>query len=561
MSIGRKLFLGFFIVLLLLGGVAAIGNYQISSVDDTYSALIDDRVQKLAATKELKYLSAEESKGVRSYLLTGNESDRSKYDATREKFTALLNQLQTLMKTQQSQTLLNEVGQLHTSYQEAAQQMFAYKKQGNTAAYVALMTEKGAPIGAKLAEKAEQLEKYQQQLLDTGSKETSVTVSNVKTTIFIISIAALIIGVLIAYYITRIISGPVQSVAEAAKQIAEGNLTVPDVEVKNKDEIGEMARSFNDMKHNLRELIRKVSESSEQVAASSEELYAGAEQSAGAANQIATSVQDISNATDNQVVSMKESKKAMEESAIGLQHVAESASAVSESAIDVLREAEQGHQIIGKTIRQMEGIALSVQGAATVIEELGESSKQIGHIIDVISDISGQTNLLALNAAIEAARAGEHGKGFAVVADEVRKLAEQSRKSSEQIAALIEGIQANTTHAVEVMEKGTKEAEAGTAIATEAGDAFRHILESIKQVTDQVQDVSSATEEISASTEQLTASIEHITRISTDISTGTQEVAAASEEQLASMEEITSSADSLSKLAHELQHEVAKFRV
>jgi methyl-accepting chemotaxis protein len=561
MSISKKLFSGFFAVLLLLAMIAAIGSYQISSVNNTYSDLIDDRVKKLNITKELKYLSAQEAKAVRGYLVSGDDSDFKSYEESKSKFLELLNQMQQITKSKEAQTLLQQLNQLHIEYEEVAKQMAAYKKQGNVEGYIALMKEKGTPIGVKFAEKAQQLEKYQQDSLHKGSQETSAKVSNVKSVVLMISIVTLVIGMLIAFYISRIISKPVIAVAEAAKQIAEGDLSISDIHIKNRDEIGEMARSFNHMKQNLRELIRKVSISSEQVAASSEELYAGSEQSAEAANQVATSIQEISGATDAQMKSMEENRKAMEESAAGLQRIAESASTVLESSTEVLHEAEQGNEVIVKTIRQMESINLSVQEAAAVIKDLGENSKQIGKIIEVISDIANQTNLLALNAAIEAARAGENGKGFAVVADEVRKLAEQSKQSSEQIAVLIQNIQENTRHAVSVMEKGTEEVKSGSAIVHQAGEAFHHILDSIQQVTNQVQEVSAATEEISASTEQLTASIDQITRISTDISMNTQAVAAASEEQLASMEEITASADSLSKLAQELQNEVTKFKV
>jgi len=506
-------------------------------------------------------LSAQEAKAVRGYLVSGDDSDFKSYEESKSKFLELLNQMQQITKSREAQTLLQQLNQLHIEYEEVAKQMAAYKKQGNVEGYIALMKEKGTPIGVKFAEKAQQLEKYQQDSLHKGSQETSAKVSNVKSVVLMISIVTLVIGMLIAFYISRIISKPVIAVAEAAKQIAEGDLSISDIHIKNRDEIGEMARSFNHMKQNLRELIRKVSISSEQVAASSEELYAGSEQSAEAANQVATSIQEISGATDAQMKSMEENRKAMEESAAGLQRIAESASTVLESSTEVLHEAEQGNEVIVKTIRQMESINLSVQEAAAVIKDLGENSKQIGKIIEVISDIANQTNLLALNAAIEAARAGENGKGFAVVADEVRKLAEQSKQSSEQIAVLIQNIQENTRHAVSVMEKGTEEVKSGSAIVHQAGEAFHHILDSIQQVTNQVQEVSAATEEISASTEQLTASIDQITRISTDISMNTQAVAAASEEQLASMEEITASADSLSKLAQELQNEVTKFKV
>lgn len=259
--------------------------------------------------------------------------------------------------------------------------------------------------------------------------------------------------------------------------------------------------------------------------------------------------------------SMEENKKAMEESSISLQRVAESSATVSESSIDVLRRAEEGNQMIKQTIQQMNTIGGSVQKSSSVIQDLAESSKEIGEIVEVISTIANQTNLLSLNAAIEAARAGEHGKGFAVVADEVRKLADQSQQSSEQIAALIHAIQEKTNDAVDRMKTGFKEVEQGVTIADQAGEAFGHILQSIQIVNEQLQESSAATEEVAAAVEQLTASSEQLVHIATNVTASTQSVAAASDEQLASTEKFVSSANSLSDLAQELQDEMNKFKI
>ncbi|WCK54243.1 methyl-accepting chemotaxis protein [Aneurinibacillus sp. Ricciae_BoGa-3] len=561
MNISKKLFSGFGIILVLLIAIAVISLTELSSVDTTYSKLINEQAKKALLTKDLKYLATLESRDARGYLIYGNDVFIQQYNKAKDDYKTTSNQLGKLLYTPGGIKLHQEMDQLHSDYVQVMDQVIEYKKQNNVQAFTKLLTEKGTPLSNQFTGKSIQLEKSIQDLLDSETKKTQDQVFQVKTTVWSVAIIALLLGAVIAFYISRLISRPITAVSNAAKEIADGNLSVADIAVKNRDEIGQLADSFNQMKHNLHELIRKVIESAEQVAASSEQLYAGSEQSAHAANQVAASIQDISNSADVQMKSMEENKRAMEESAVGLQRIAESASNVSESSIEVLREAEEGNQVISQTVNQMEEITQSVESAAAVIEDLGENSKQIGQIIEVISDIANQTNLLALNAAIEAARAGEHGKGFAVVADEVRKLAEQTKQSSEQIASLIQEIQQNTTHAITVMHKGTKEVESGSEIVAQAGQAFHHILNSVQRVTGQVQEVSAATEEISASTEQLTASVEQLTGISADISTNTQGVAAASQQQLASMEEIAASSESLSKLAQELQSEVAKFNI
>ena len=196
-----------------------------------------------------------------------------------------------------------------------------------------------------------------------------------------------------------------------------------------------------------------------------------------------------------------------------------------------------------------------------VIKDLDSKSAEIGKIIEVITGIADQTNLLALNAAIEAARAGEHGKGFAVVADEVRKLAELSRQSASQISGLIEVIQKETHQVVEMMNKGTVEISEGTQLVEETGRTFDQILKSIENVSSEIQEVSAISEEMSASVQQVNASIEEVTKIARDSVSSTAEIASATEEQLASMEEVASSSASLANLAENLREMVGKFKI
>ncbi|WP_026694418.1 methyl-accepting chemotaxis protein [Peribacillus kribbensis] len=560
-SIGKKLLSGFGIIILLVIALATISFTQFSSVNSSYSTLIGEQVKKAMYTKDLKYLATEESRSTRGFLLTGDSAHLDKFDQAKNDYQTTTDALGKMLYTPKGIQQHKELNQAHQQYVQVMEQVIQLKKENKVQESLQLLLDKGTPLSNQFTQKAKELEKSIQALLDSETQKTQTQVAHVKNTILIVSILSVILGLVIATFISRMISRPVTAVANAAKEIADGNLTQEDIHVKNKDEIGDLSESFNYMKKSLQSLISKVGQSSDLVAAASEELYASSEQSTNAANQVAESVSDISNSTESQMNSMEENKVAMEENAIGLQRIAESTSTVSETANEVLREAEQGSKVINQSVVQMDGINKSVKETAVVIESLGENSKQIGQIVEVISDIANQTNLLALNAAIEAARAGEHGKGFAVVADEVRKLAEQSKNSSEQIGSLIQGIQQNTDLAINSMEKGTKEVESGTEIVAKAGEAFNHILTSIERVTGQVQEVSAATEQISASTQQLSASIEQLTSISEGISMNTQEVASASQEQLASMEEISSSAESLSQLAQDLQSEVTRFKI
>ncbi|BCJ86548.1 hypothetical protein skT53_15330 [Effusibacillus dendaii] len=227
----------------------------------------------------------------------------------------------------------------------------------------------------------------------------------------------------------------------------------------------------------------------------------------------------------------------------------------------VILWVEEGNQAIRTAISQMNSIQNTVSGLAKVITGLGERSQEIGQIVEAITSIASQTNLLALNAAIEAARAGEHGRGFAVVADEVRKLAEQSSISAQQISELIATIQEETNKAVESMERGTKEVSEGITAVNLAGESFEQIGHSITDVSSQMQEVSAASKQMSTNSQQVIKSIDTISEITESTAAGAQNVSAASEEQLATMEEITASANALAQMAEELQKIVMKFKV
>lgn len=559
-TINRKLLGGFAVVILILISIIGVGLYQLSKVDKNYTLLLDDRVVKTIEIKDLQVTAKQIIIFGRGFLLTGSEEVYGEYTAAHNEFQQKYDTLLKKLKRPESIQTLNELKQVEEEYKKLTDQQIQLKREGNSE-YLSISSSKGANLVKRFDEQALKLANSQLELLEKGNKENHETVNKTKVQIILLGLFALVLSSLIAFFMGRLISKPVMAIADSATKIANGDLTVGTIDVKNRDEIGDLAQSFNIMVQNLKDLIQQVSFSSIQVASSSEELTASAEQTTQATHQIATAIQEVASGADEAGQGAKEGSQSMREMAMGIQQLAETTSNVSELAAETSKEAIYGNQSLQQVIGQMNTINQVVDSSASVVKSLGEHSTEIGKIIEVITAIANQTNLLALNAAIEAARAGEHGRGFAVVADEVKKLAEQSKDSANQISHLIKKIQEDTEHAVKVMDQGTKEVSLGMTVVSEADKGFQKIQGLIEKVTSQLQEASAISEEMSASVEQVNASVEEISRVAQNSANNTQDVASASEEQLASMQEITSSASALSKMAEELQLQVSRFKV
>jgi methyl-accepting chemotaxis protein len=405
-----------------------------------------------------------------------------------------------------------------------------------------------------------------------------------------------------------------QTMGDTAKIIARNDLSV---EIQPKSPIDELGNAFHDMVNGLRDSIGEITSSASNLSAASEQLANAAAQAGQATNQISNTIQQVAKGTADQASGVNKTASATEQMAKAIEGVAkgaqEQSQAISKAAeitsqmsnaiqqvtgnIDsVSRDstisaeaARSGVQTVEETLKGMQSIKSKVGASAEKVQEMGKRSGEIGAIVETIEDIASQTNLLALNAAIEAARAGEHGKGFAVVADEVRKLAERSSQATKEIGGLIAGIQSTVADAVKAMDEGSKEVELGVASANKAGAALSDILKAAQAVNDQatlagnaaasmsassselvfaVDSVSAVVEENTAATEQMTANssevtmaIESIASVSEENSAAIEEVSASTEEMSAQVEEVTASAQSLAELAQNLQQVVNRFKL
>ena len=360
------------------------------------------------------------------------------------------------------------------------------------------------------------------------------SIRKVQVTAIIASSVALLFGLSCALWLARSISVPILALSNIMQDIAqgEGDLTKR-LAVTTKDEIGELAHWFNVFVEKIHGIINQAASVTGQVATSATEL-------SGTAEQIAAGSQQTASQTDTVAASTEELSTTAGEIAYNCTEAAQEADAAT-------RAAEDGREVVDQTISGMNQIAERVKASAVTIQTLQESSQKIGDILGVIDDIASQTNLLALNAAIEAARAGEQGRGFAVVADEVRKLAESTAQSTQEIAAMIKTIQGETQNAVASMEQGVQEVESGTELASQAGEALETISQRIAAVTDMIRQVATAAGQQTATTNDITENIQQATGVIQQSAEGAQQSAQAAIE--------------LAELSNQLQNLVGQFKL
>jgi methyl-accepting chemotaxis protein len=356
------------------------------------------------------------------------------------------------------------------------------------------------------------------------------------------------------------ILNPLHQLGEVMGVAAAGDLTAR-APIVHEDEIGVLSDDCNHLIGSLSDIASNVRRSAESVSAAATELSASSEEINSSTMEISTSVQQIAHGAELQSRKVEETTSAMEAIVATVASVSERADEASRITQDASRFALHGEEATAQAITKIGDVQQAIVTLAASVELLGRRSEEIGKIVDVITSIADQTNLLSLNAAIEAARAGESGRGFSVVAEEVRKLAEGSGKAAEQIGELIKEVQAETAKAVKYMEVGTTEVAVGAEVVGKTGEVLREINDAVSRTAALADEIAKAMNEQRDRTASVDRAMHDIAAVVEQNAASAEETAAAAEEQTACMEEVSSSAQDLADMAHRLEESVHIFRL
>ncbi|HJH19296.1 MAG TPA: methyl-accepting chemotaxis protein [Pseudomonas lactis] len=536
MNIAPRAFLGFAFIgaLMLLLGVFALN--QMSKIRAATEDITSASVPSIRALDEFTQLTLRLR--VLSYrLLTNREPDVQQ--KTLEAFELRNQQIRTaqdiyekLITSTDERNAYNEYVRLLGQYRQIEERMKSLSRANQ-------VNELRSLLNTELLENSEQVNAVLTRLLDINNDDANATNQRAKDQYdmaFDLVVGLLVVAtaltLLFAWLLTRSITLPIAQALEAAEEVAEGNLTRP-ITVDGSDEAGRLLAAMAKMQHKLRDTLQRIAGSATQLASAAEELNAVTDESARGLTQ-------QNNEIEQAATAVNEMTSAVEE-------VARNAVSTSEASRNATTSAGDGRDLVQETVSAIERMSTDVQATASLIGDLANESRDIGKVLDVIRGLADQTNLLALNAAIEAARAGEAGRGFAVVADEVRALAHRTQQSTSEIERMIGSIQTGTEHAVDSMRNSTERAESTLNIARGAGLSLDTINTAIVEINERNLVIASAAEEQAQVAREVDRNLVNIRDLSVQSATGASQTSAASGE--------------LSRLAVDLNGMVGRFRL
>ncbi|WP_219266446.1 methyl-accepting chemotaxis protein [Pseudomonas sp. Xaverov 259] len=491
----------------------------VAKINEIEAALLQgDSVTQFNSVVDLSKLIQQSRFQVRGYTYSGKtEAEQPALDAidnALKKITDLQGKL-----PEQYQANLQEAGVSLQAYRAAVSQ---YRdSQVASAAALKIMTAQGDILLG-----------HSEKLTISQTAVRDADAAQAKQLLLLATVLALIFGILAAWAITRQIVIPLNQTLKVAERVASGDLS-HNLNSARQDELGQLQRAMQSMTVGLRELIGGISDGVTQIASAAEQLSAVTEQTSAGVN--------------SQKVETDQVATAMNEMAATVQEVARNAEEASEAAVAADQQAREGDKVVGEAIAQIERLATEVGNSTVAMGDLKRESDKIGSVLDVIKSVAQQTNLLALNAAIEAARAGEAGRGFAVVADEVRSLAQRTQKSTEEIEELIVGLQNGTQQVAAIMDNSRGLTDSSVELTRRAGNALSNITRTVSTIQAMNSQIATAAEQQSAVAEEINRSVLNVRDVSEQTSSASEETAASSAE--------------LARLGVYLQSLVGRFRI
>ncbi|MEI7429203.1 MAG: HAMP domain-containing methyl-accepting chemotaxis protein [Betaproteobacteria bacterium] len=538
LKIGTRLWIGFSAVALLILCVTGFAYIELRNIKTQTDSLANINFTKAQLSSDAQESMQKAFIGTMTAVYADDPAvqkrEKDNVEKQRSLYREAFKKLEELESNDEGKVILGKIKNLTLTAAAANNKALAMIAEGRLdEARRVIKTESNSAMNP-LLESFDELSAY---LKSRTNQRYSLAVSAYDsgvTGLIIGGIIAVLIAIACSIFIARSVVVPLQSMIVIMRNIAEGERDLTqNMNLDSQDELGELAKWFDMFMDNIQEDINNIGKSTHKIAAAAVQLHATAEQIATGAEEVESQVNNIA--------------AAGEEMSATSADISENCNMAAEGSRQATAAAVSGTQVVEETIAMMNSIAKRVKETAVTVETLGNRSEQIGEIVGTIQDIADQTNLLALNAAIEAARAGEQGRGFAVVADEVRKLAERTRKATTEISEMIKTIQSETHGAVIAMELGVDEVAKGSEKAAQSGKALESILGKINEVTHQVNEVATAATEQTSTNLEISKNMYQITEVITQTSHGAHDT--------------TKAADQLSELAGELDRIVGQFKV
>jgi methyl-accepting chemotaxis protein len=374
-----------------------------------------------------------------------------------------------------------------------------------------------------------------------------------------VGLFAVVFGLLFGYVAGRVITRNIKVLTRASSVISKGDLREK-VIVESKDEFGALGETFNQMVENLMTMVKEVKTVSDGIYDSALNLSATSQEMNASTLEISNTMQNIAKGAENQAHMGVQTNGITKDLAVSIEIVAQKADAANRLGQEVYSKASEGNLHTQEAVARMTEVAAKIERASKLVQGFRERTLDINNAVRHIATIAQQTHLLALNATIEAARAGEHGRGFAVVAEEVRKLSQETRKLTEQISTLADGINLGSQEVLDSMSDSTATAFQSKAVADSAGRKLQEIVGAVQASVDQIQEITRLTREQTSGAVRLVDAIEEIAKIAEENAAGTQQATAATEEQTAAMQELAASAQELSRTSDRLKSCISAFQ-